>query len=353
MKYILILILPLISSIKTFSQNDYKVFHTSICYDLLSSMEYSEKLLNTPEFHNLKNDTLFINSLDKVNEYVKASNICNLYSIANLSKDDLCECLFFFDTYNPDSVPTEYKGKYLQNIYKVKSEINYVLNRLVSSGYKEYWQKSIQPYLLTEIDKYKFEPENILELFHLELTKFAGKEKISDEYSKIYIIDIGNAFALNDETFCCTPLLLDKELAKRFRINFIQVYFHENLHRLYISDSLIGKLNELYQKDAFYKKHEDIAIGYGEGKNEAFVVAAECFISKKLGLKTNQDVYREFKEYIDGSLVLAPIIYLSLNSKMPDTSYNIFLLDLFETKLINSDIEALYTETMKIINTEK
>lgn len=119
MKYILILILPLISSIKTFSQNDYKVFHTSICYDLLSSMEYSEKLLNTPEFQNLKNDILFINSLDKVNEYVKASNI---YLSLNSKMPDTSYNIFLLDLFETKLINSDIEALYTDTMKIINTE---------------------------------------------------------------------------------------------------------------------------------------------------------------------------------------------------------------------------------------
>ena len=190
--------------------------------------------------------------------------------------------------------------------------------------------------------------EEILEKIHSELVKMAGNESLNEEYSKIYILDIDNAFSLNDETFCCTPLLLNEEIAKQYRINFIQVYIHENLHRLYLSKKLIAKLDELYEQDAFYRKNEDLARKHGEGKNEAFIVAAETYISRKLGLKTNSEAYQEFTEYVEGSLVLSPIIYKYLCENFEKQSFDSFLLNLFETKKIRAgNIEEQYNKIMK------
>ena len=55
----------------------------------------------------------------------------------------------------------------------------------------------------------------------------------------------------------------------------MQVYIHENLHRLSLSGELLDMLQTLYDNDDFYRTHEDRARAYGEGGNEAFVVAAE------------------------------------------------------------------------------
>ena len=143
------------------------------------------------------------------------------------------------------------------------------------------------------------------------------------------ILDIQNAFNLLDETFCCTPLLLDSELEKTYHLDFLKVYIHENLHRLNVSNALMERLSDLAADD-FYKEHEETAMSHNEGGNEAFVVAAEVFLSHKLGRRSDKDVVNEFKEYVDGSLVLAPIIYVHLEERLPTETYNEFLLRLFD-----------------------
>ncbi len=47
-------------------------------------------------------------------------------------------------------------------------------------------------------------------------------------------------------------------------------------------------------------------------------------------MRDAQNVYDEFSQYVDGSLVLAPIIYVNLSNRNHNESYNDFLLRLFE-----------------------
>lgn len=329
---------------------EYKVFHTSICYDLLCSIEQSENVLSHPVFQNtLATDSLFISKVNHINEKVRASNLCNFHSSLSTSKDNLDSCIVFFDTIKRSDIPKEYEGKYIDNIFNVLPDIKYVLKGLISAGYYDYWTDFVFPKIQNTINNYKFE-EGILDKIHSELITMSGNGFLSDEYSKIYILDIGNAFSLNDETFCCTHLLLDKELAKQYSINFIQVYIHENLHRIFLSKGLMRKLDELYENNSFYCYNEDIARSHGEGKNEAFIVAAESFISHKLGLKTNEEVLVEFQEYVEGSLVLSPIIYTYLPEKNENESFNDFLLSLFEKGLISSKgLEKQYNSALEKI----
>ena len=114
----------------------------------------------------------------------------------------------------------------------------------------------------------------------------------------------------------------------------------------------MAKLGEL-DSDSFYNSKEAIAQKHGEGRNEAFVVAAEVYISKNLGLRDAQNVYDEFSQYVDGSLVLAPIIYVNLSRREGQESYNDFLLRLFEDGVLKSGaIEANYNDAMEFIKSQ-
>ena len=132
----------------------------------------------------------------------------------------------------------------------------------------------------------------------------------------------------------------------------MNIYIHENLHNLHVSPELMEKLSEL-DCDPFYRSKEDIAQKHGEGRNEAFVVAAELFISRKLGIRDNQNVYEELSQYVDGSLVLAPIIYVNLSDRIPDEAYNDFLIRLFDTGILRAGaIKDRYDKAMTAIQSE-
>ncbi len=181
------------------------------------------------------------------------------------------------------------------------------------------------------------------------LNDFFLPDSLPDIQSKIFILDIKNAFNLSDESFCCTPLILDHEIEKQLRLSFMNIYIHENLHNLYLSPELMAELREL-DNDTFYRDKENIAQRHGEGRNEAFIVAAEVYISNKLGLRDNQSVYDEFSQYVDGSLVLAPIIYVYLSDRNHNESYNDFLLRLFDKGILKTGIiEANYNNAMNTI----
>ncbi|MDR2912729.1 MAG: hypothetical protein LBV38_05470 [Alistipes sp.] len=340
---------------------DHRVFHTSVGYDLLAAVQNYEALTGSAdEFAALGRDAAFMSAAESVNARVRASNLCNAWSLSADDRNDIDACIAFFESFDPVDFPAGSQGSYLDAIFEVKSGLVEVLKKLRDAGYEEYWHGTVFPKLKGAIDGYAIE-EELLDNIHREIDAMAGGRPLSDDYSKIYILDVDNAFALNDETFCCTWRLLDKELAKRYRINFIQVYIHENLHRLTLPPALMERLDRL-KADEFYRENESKAEGFGEGGNEAFVVAAETWISRRLGLKTDAEVYAEFTEYVDGTLVLAPIIYLRLAEKGSDEPYGDFLLRLFGDSADFADsadgairvgnVKGLYDSAMERIASE-
>lgn len=340
----------LLINFNLYSQSQ-KVFHTSLCYDLLSSIENYATLTESSVYKNiLINDSVYQSNIKLINETVRASNLCNLYASLPTNKDNIDDCIAFFTSLYPEQIPQKFQGKYVEKIFNVKDKIIETLIILKKAGYEQYWKQSVFPKIEKAINGFAFE-DGLLDNIHKEITLMAGHNPLDEDYSKIYILDIGNAFNLNDETFCSTYFLLDKEVAKQYRINFVQVYIHENLHRLYLSKELMNHLDKLYTTDDFYRSNESIAAEHGEGRNEAFIVAAETYISKKMGLKNDEDVFTEFTEYVDGSLVLTPIIYTYLNKKSEMESYNDFLLKLFkEGKIKSGKIEKQYNNAMKKVS---
>ena len=314
------------------------IFHTSVCYDLLSTIDQCEDMDKLDPFYSetgLVNDSLFIANACKIHKKVRASNLCNLYSTARLDKNNTRQCIRFFSELDTCKLPENYKGAWLERILSVKDELTVYLSAMEEAGYGDYWKLKVEPKLLKSIADYTINP-GLLDDIHREINALAGPEPLSDEYPKTYVLDIGNAFNLLDETFCTTYMLLDREIAKKFRIDFIQVYIHENLHRLQISPKTMQRLEELKRSDEFYRKNEAKAEKFREGLNEAFVVAAESYISHKLGLKTTSEVYTEFTSYCDGTLVLAPIIYTHLPEKGSDETFDSFINHLFDEKIISA-----------------
>ena len=287
-------------------------------------------------------------TLYSVNRQVTASKLCNFYAKFTDERNDLDSCVKFFNELNQNTSVQNAEEDWIKQIVSLQSELSLCLNMIKDAGYSGYWNSRIKP----ELEKYMLSypvDEELLESIHRELVHFAGSEGFSEARSKTYIMNIDNAFSLSDESFCCTPLLLNCEMEKQFRLDFIKVYIHENLHRLQISDELMEKMDQLME-DEFYSKNEKKAREYNEGRNEAFVVAAEVFISKKIGKRDEKSVYDEFKEYIDGSLVLAPIIYIHLNRKDDNESLNDFILRLFKTGIIKAgSIKDQYDDAMKQI----
>ncbi|MGN1265998.1 MAG: hypothetical protein ACI4UL_09300, partial [Muribaculaceae bacterium] len=318
-KYIYILLLTILPALNSHSE----VFNTSKCFDLLCSPQYFEKLAADSHFADLSSDSVFIANLEAVNANCKASNLCNLYAQIDGNKDDITKCLSAIQHFDSLASGIEWA----KGILSVKPQLEYVIQKIAHSGYSEYWDKTVYPTLKSHIDNYDLNP-NLLNSIHSQISDFFAPQALPETQSRIYVLGIKNAFNLSDESFCCTPRILNHEIEKKLRLNFLNIYIHENLHNLYLSPDLMAKLSEL-DNDSFYYSRESIAQQHGEGRNEAFVVAAEVYVSNRLGLRDAQNVFDEFSQYVEGSLVLAPIIYVNLQNRRRNESYNDFLLRLF------------------------
>lgn len=323
------------------------VFNTSKSFDLLCVPQYIDHIKDDARFAELCSDSIFIANITDVNSNCSASKLCNLYSEIHGDKDDITKCLFTIQ--HLDSLARDVE--WAEGILSVQPQLSYICHKLVEHRYSDYWDNTVYPKLKSHIDNYNLN-KDLLNNINQSLIEFFIPESLSDIQSKIYILDIENAFNLSDESFCCTPLILNPEIEKQLRLNFMNIYIHENLHNLHLSPELMEKLGEL-DCDPFYRSQEDIAQKHGEGRNEAFVVAAEVFISHKLGIRDNQNVYDELSQYVDGSLVLAPIIYVNLSDRIPDESYNDFLIRLFDTGILRAGaIKDRYDKAMTAIQSE-
>ena len=343
-----ILTIIVIFGVLTANANNPHLFSTSKCLDLLCSFQYYDKLKSSPQFMDLQNDSSFVKALDRINSRTRASKLCNAYVKYGTDLNNADSCMFFMENMVSLVPKSEQQTEWIRNIIEIQEELCYVTKHLIQNGYCEYWDSIVNPNLQQQIDVYYSTiPAGLLDAIHSELRDFAEPEILSKSPSKTYIVDIDNAFNLDNESFCCTPFLLDPELEQKYHLDFVKVYIHENLHRLYISQELMGLLNDLLQDD-FYSKNEKIAAQHNEGQNEAFVVAAEVFLSNKLGRRSSLDAYNEFLEYVDGSLVLAPIIYIHLPERAHNETFNDFLIRLFnEGNIKSGSVKAEYDKAMR------
>lgn len=326
-----------------------ELFTTSMCFDMLGALQYYEKIEEVPQFSKLKSDSVFIRALAKINDNVRTSKLCNFYAKFGGDKDVADSCVYFFNMLpdNRDVALTE-EG-WVKDILALQPELSYCLGALNDADYPSYWRSEVKPVLDAHIASYPVD-DTQLAAIHAAMTEFSGRDSLPPVRSNIYVLDVDNAFSLSDESFCCTPMLLNPEIEKQYRLDFMKVYTHENLHRLYVSDLLMKKLYALAAADPFYRKNERIAAMHNEGGNEALVVAAEAYVSRKTGRRDLASVYREFEEYVDGSLVLAPIIYVNFPDKKPGESLNDFVLRLFDNGTIcPGTVEKEYNKAMNII----
>lgn len=328
----------------------HRLFTTSKSFDMIASLQYFNKIKERPQFSHLAADSAFMSELNTINDNVSASKLCNLYASFGGNRHDTDSCVVFFTLLAENNDVIKYDESWVNNIVNLSPQISSCLSAINNAGYSEYWVSDIKPVIDGYINSYPVS-EKALNAIHDAMTEFSGPEILPPTHSNIYILNIDNAFNLSDESFRCTPILLNTEFEKKFRLDFLKVYIHENLHRLSISGELMNRLDELMADD-FYHENENVARSHNEGRNEAFVVAAEVFISHKIGRRDNRSVYNEFKEYVDGSLVLAPIIYIHLHDKQEAESLNDFILRLFDNGTIKTGyVKTAYDKAMSRLET--
>lgn len=328
----------------------HRLFTTSKSFDMIASLQYFNKIKERPQFSHLAADSAFMSELNTINDNVSASKLCNLYASFGGNRHYTDSCVVFFTLLAENNDVIKYDESWVNNIVNLSPQISSCLSAINNAGYSEYWVSDIKPVIDGYINSYPVS-EKALNAIHDAMTEFSGPEILPPTHSNIYILNIDNAFNLSDESFCCTPILLNTEFEKKFRLDFLKVYIHENLHRLSISGELMNRLDELMADD-FYHENENVARSHNEGRNEAFVVAAEVFISHKIGRRDNRSVYNEFKEYVDGSLVLAPIIYIHLHDKQEAESLNDFILRLFDNGTIKTGyVKTAYDKAMSRLET--
>lgn len=74
-----------------------RIFTTSKSFDIIASLQYFDKIKDVSHFNNLTSDSVFMSCLSHVTENVKASKLCNLYSIFDGDKNNTDSCVVFFN----------------------------------------------------------------------------------------------------------------------------------------------------------------------------------------------------------------------------------------------------------------
>lgn len=353
----LLLLLPLLPAAApaTFAGNrsGLSLFRTSVCFDLLASIQHCDEVLQHAEyFGRLAGDSLFSACTAEINERLRASNLCNFYHRFGGDKDDLRACVGFFNRLSPAMCGTAEDTAWTRQIVELQPQLHYVLTALCENGFEDYWETTVRPRLEEKIGGYPIATKTLKQI-HRAINRLAGPQALSGEFSKIYVLDIDNAFSLADESFCCTYRIIDREMERKLRLNFLNIYIHENLHRLPLSEELLARLDELEVQDGFYRAQEAVVRSHHEGRNEAFIVAAEVYLSHALGLRDARNVYDEFREYVGGSLVLAPIVYVHMDSKASGQSFDDFITGLFVSeKIAAGRVKEQYEQAMDSVRRE-
>lgn len=183
------------------------IFNTSKCFDLLCTPQYIDHIKEDSRFTGLCADSVFMANINEINSNSSASKLCNLYAELKGDKNDIQQCLATVQHLDSLARDIEWAGA----ILSVRPQLSYVLQRLIENGWADYWEQTIYPKLKSHIDNYHLN-QNLLDSIHSSMADFFRPDSLADSQSKIFILNIENAFNLSDESFCCTPLILDPEI---------------------------------------------------------------------------------------------------------------------------------------------
>lgn len=232
--------------------------------------------------------------------------------------------------------------KDVDRILLVRDKIIFVLNKMKEKGWEEDWkalsfrmQKDI---LLKQMELKKFNPE----ILKKDVDRFLGIPPKEDSSSTVYYIYYAypNGFKL--------PYNMMGSWSIEEPDYFVLVHIHELLHSFsifkpeYITlhDNLVNNYEKLFEK-------EDILLHQMyESKDEFYVAAAECYISVKLGLRTDQSAIEYLESTNGGSMKYSLLIYNYLKKYFEDSgkSFGDFLKDIFFKKVTGKEVEDFLSD---------
>ncbi|MBU2447106.1 MAG: hypothetical protein KJ666_16255 [Bacteroidetes bacterium] len=227
--------------------------------------------------------------------------------------------------------------KDVDRILLVKDKLIFVLNKMKEKGWEEDWkflsfrmQKDIA---LKQKELKKYSPE----ILKKEVDKFIGIPPKEDSSSTVYYIYYAypNGFKL--------PYNMMGSWSIEETDYFVLGHIHELLHSFSIfkpdyiklHDNLVNKSKKLFEQ-------EDILLHQMySSKDEFYIVAAECYISVKLGLRTDQGAIEYLKSTNGGSMKYSLLLYNYLKKHFSESkkSFGDFLKDIFFKKVTGKEVE--------------
>lgn len=233
--------------------------------------------------------------------------------------------------------------KDVDKIILVKDKLIYVLNKMKENGWENDWkaltfrmQKDIE---LKQKQLIKYNPEYLKE----KVNEFLGSPPKEDSSSTVYYIYYAypNGFKMPYNMMGVWSIEEPKY--------FVTTHVHELLHSfsIYHPEYITLHDNLVNNSPKFLEQENILLHQMWESKDEFYIVAAECYISVQLGLRTDIEAVEYIKSTNGGSMKYSLLLYNYLNKyfKQSNLSFGDFLLNVFFEKVTAKEIETLLTNS--------
>ncbi len=219
-----------------------------------------------------------------------------------------------------------------------------IFRRMREEGWEEDWQ-AITKRLSVDVSRKASELTKYSPAFlKAQVTQFLGvNAQLKDSSSTVYYLYYAypNSFKLPYNMMATWNIEEPKY--------FFSVYLHEMLHSFSIyQPELIALHNNLVRNSpGLAAQREILTKQLYESDDEFYVLAAEAFLSVKLGIRTDQEAIHYLKSSDGGTVVYSLLIYDSLRTSFnnENLAFNDFLKDVFFQKVTSKEVEQFLTNT--------
>ena len=286
-----------------------------------------------------------INSI--VNSNIQGFQLCYVFSFIDANNlDDIIKTLQNEDEFrktvvNKSAMIKDFRHeatiKDLERIISVKNKLIFVLNKMKKEDWENDW-KALTYKLIYDIQRTQknlkgYSPPKL----KTEVENFLGSDSKNDSSSTVHYIYYAypNAFKL--------PYNMVGTFSIENTQWFLVGYIHEMLHSfsifyqqyIHFHENLVNGSKKLSQQE------EILLHQFYESKDEFYVVAAECYLSVKLGLRTEEHAINYLKSTNGGSMKYSLFLYNYLQTYFDSDNHTFgnFLKNIFFKNVTAKDIE--------------
>ena len=216
-----------------------------------------------------------------------------------------------------------------------KALLQQILEALKWTGYDEYWRAKILPVVSRKCEELEaglsdYSVGRIL----AEINDLLGPRYHLDFSPKpIYLTYFGYALAYRvPDNSSVHSFKADRPIETG---KFVGTFTHELLHNYDPGESVREHLNRLLESQFLARNHEMRQYYWGTPSDEDLIIAAEKYISVRLGAVSDESAFHHLYTNYDGTSVLGVVIYDNMSAeKLGHREYDRFLLSLFHEGII-------------------